>query len=71
MSNDREDERAEKVGLRLSTHHSDAVDRIVNALVRRNPKRSGGRPGKVTRQKAIRAAIEAYAEQLDGKGAGG
>lgn len=61
----------EQVHLRLGPNHSDAVDRIVNALVSRNPKRSHGRPGKVTRQKAIRAAIEAYAQQLAGEGAGG
>jgi hypothetical protein len=60
----------EHVGLRLRPEHSDAVDRIVNALLRRNPKRSHGRPGKVTRQKAIRAAIEAFAQQLEGESAG-
>jgi hypothetical protein len=61
----------EQVGLRLSPHHSDAVNHIVTELVSRHPKRASGRPGKVTRQKAIRAAIEAYAQELGWEGTGG
>lgn len=61
----------ESVGLRLSPYHSEAVDHIVTELVSRNPRRASGRPGKVTRQKAIRAAIEAYAQELGWEGTGG
>jgi hypothetical protein len=61
----------EQVHLRLGSGHSDAVDHIVTELVSRNPRRSKGRPGKVTRQKAIRAAIEAYAQELGWEGTGG